>query len=224
MLRVDRDAARTRPQWEALLARIASGEADILVGTQMMAKGHDFPKLTLVGVIGADSSLHAADFRAPERLFQQLMQVGGRAGRAHLAGEVLIQTEFPEHPLYRHLARHDFDGFAARELEERRMAGFPPFSHQVMLRADAPELEAALNFLAEAREIAQDMAPEGLRVFDAVPMRMTRLARRERAQLLIEADQRGVLQGFVAAWLNQLRRLRAPRTLRWQLDIDPLEV
>lgn len=224
VLRVDRDAARTRPQWEALLARIASGEADILVGTQMMAKGHDFPKLTLVGVIGADSSLHAADFRAPERLFQQLMQVGGRAGRAHLAGEVLIQTEFPEHPLYRHLARHDFDGFAARELDERRMAGFPPFSHQVMLRADAPELEAALNFLAEARELAQDMAPEGLRVFDAVPMRMTRLARRERAQLLIEADQRGVLQGFVAAWLDQLRRLRTPRTLRWQLDIDPLEV
>ena len=224
VLRVDRDAARTRPQWEALLARIAAGEADILIGTQMMAKGHDFPKLTLVGVIGADASLHAADFRAPERLFQQLMQVGGRAGRAHLPGEVLIQTEFPEHPLYRHLARHDFDGFAARELEERRMAGFPPFSHQVMLRADAPELETALTFLAEARQCAQDMAPEGLRVFDAVPMRMTRLARRERAQLLVEADQRGLLQGFVAAWLEQLRALRAPRTLRWQIDIDPQEV
>lgn len=224
VLRVDRDAARTRPQWEALLARIAAGEADILVGTQMMAKGHDFPQLTLVGVIGADSSLHAADFRAPERLFQQLMQVGGRAGRAHLPGEVLIQTEFPEHPLYRHLARHDFDGFAARELEERRMAGFPPFSHQVMLRADAPELEAALAFLAEARERALEMAPEGLRVFDAVPMRMTRLARRERAQLLVEADQRGLLQGFVAAWLEQLRGVRTPRTLRWQIDIDPLEV
>ncbi|MDX5363457.1 MAG: primosomal protein N' [Pseudazoarcus pumilus] len=224
VLRVDRDAARTRPQWEALLARIAAGEADILVGTQMMAKGHDFPKLTLVGVIGADSSLHAADFRAPERLFQQLMQVGGRAGRAHLAGEVLIQTEFPEHPLYRHLARHDFDGFAARELDERRLAGFPPFSHQTMLRADAPELELALGFLAEARECALAIAPEGLRVFDAVPMRMTRLARRERAQLLVEADQRGLLQAFVAQWLEHLRSLRAPRTLRWQIDIDPLEV
>lgn len=224
VLRLDRDAARTRPQWEALLARIAGGEADILVGTQMMAKGHDFPQLTLVGVIGADSSLHAADFRAPERLFQQLMQVGGRAGRAHLAGEVLIQTEFPEHPLYRHLARHDFDGFAARELDERHMAGFPPFSHQVMLRADAPELEAALEFLSAARERALEIAPEGLRVFDAVPMRMTRLARRERAQLLVEADQRGLLQGFVAAWLDYLRAQRAPRTLRWQIDIDPQEV
>lgn len=224
VLRLDRDAARTRPQWEALLARIAGGEADILVGTQMMAKGHDFPQLTLVGVIGADSSLHAADFRAPERLFQQLMQVGGRAGRAHLAGEVLIQTEFPEHPLYRHLARHDFDGFAARELDERHMAGFPPFSHQVMLRADAPELEVALAFLTEARACALEIAPEGLRVFDAVPMRMTRLARRERAQLLVEADQRGLLQGFVTAWLGFLRAQRSPRTLRWQLDIDPLEV
>ena len=224
VLRVDRDAARTRPQWEALLARIAAGEADILVGTQMMAKGHDFPQLTLVGVLGADSSLHAADFRAPERLFQQLMQVGGRAGRAHLPGEVLIQTEFPEHPLYRHLARHDFDGFASRELDERSMACFPPFSHQVILRADAPELEVALGFLIEARDIAQAIAPEGLRVFDAVPMRMTRLARRERAQLLVEADQRGLLQGFIGAWLEQLRGMRAPRVLRWQIDIDPLEV
>lgn len=224
VLRLDRDAARTRPQWEALLARIAAGEADILVGTQMMAKGHDFPQLTLVGVIGADSSLHAADFRAPERLFQQLMQVGGRAGRAHLPGEVLIQTEFPEHPLYRHLARHDFDGFAARELDERRLAGFPPFSHQLMLRADAPELQIALDFLAAAREAALERAGEGVRVFDAVPMRMTRLARRDRAQLLVEADRRGALQAFVATWLQDIRVLRAPRVLRWQVDIDPLEV
>ncbi len=224
VLRVDRDAARTRPQWEALLARIAGGEADILVGTQMMAKGHDFPQLTFVGVIGADASLHAADFRAPERLFQQLMQVGGRAGRAKLAGEVLIQTEFPEHPLYRHLARHDFDGFAARELDERRVAGFPPYSHQAMLRADAPQLDEAQRFLEHARDLANDLAPEGLRVFDVVPMRMTRLARRERAQLLVEADQRVLLQRFIGEWLEVLRAQRVPRTLRWQLDVDPLEV
>lgn len=224
VLRLDRDAARTRPQWENLLARIAGGEADILVGTQMMAKGHDFPKLTLVGVIGADSSLHAADFRAPERLFQQLMQVGGRAGRAHLPGEVLIQTEFPAHALYRSLARHDFDGFAECELAERKVAAFPPFSHQAMLRADAPGLEEAMHFLTHARRLAAAAAPESVRIFDVVPMRMTRLARRERAQLLVEADERSVLQVFVAVWIATLRAQRTARTLRWQLDIDPLEV
>lgn len=224
VLRIDRDSARTRRQWEGLLARIAAGEADILVGTQMMAKGHDFPKLTLVGVIGADASLHAADFRAPERLFQQLMQVGGRAGRAHLAGEVLIQTEHPDHPLYRCLVAHDFDRFAARELEERRQAGFPPHTFQAMLRADGPALEDAQRFLAHVRRLALDMAPAGVRVFDAVPMRLTRLARRERAQLLVEADERGQLHAFLSEWLPVVRAQRLPRDLRWQIDIDPLEV
>ena len=224
VLRVDRDAARTRSQWEKLLDTIAAGEADILVGTQMMAKGHDFPKLTLVGVIGADSSLHAADFRAPERLFQQLMQVGGRAGRGTLPGEVLIQTEYPMHPLYLHLAKHDFDAFARMALQERRGAGFPPFTHQAMLRADAPALEDAVEFLRHARRLAEERAPEGLRLYDPVPMRMTRLARRERAQLLVEADQRGLLQAFLADWMAVLYRQRTARELRWQLDVDPLDV
>lgn len=224
VLRVDRDAARTRSQWEALLATIADGGADILVGTQMMAKGHDFPRLTLVGVIGADSSLHAADFRAAERLFQQLMQVGGRAGRGALPGEVLIQTEYPAHPLYQHLARHDFDAFARMALQERRAAGFPPFSHQAMLRADAPALEDALEFLRHARALGEDRAPEGLRLFDPVPMRMTRLARRERAQLLVEADQRALLQSFLSGWVELLYQQRKGRDLRWQLDVDPLDV
>uniref|UniRef100_UPI002579C540 primosomal protein N' n=1 Tax=Thauera sp. TaxID=1905334 RepID=UPI002579C540 len=211
VLRVDRDAARTRKQWESLLATIAEGGADILVGTQMMAKGHDFPKLTLVGVVGADASLHAADFRAPERLFQQLMQVGGRAGRGTLPGEVLIQTEYPAHPLYLHLARHDFDAFARMELQERRSAGFPPFTYQAMLRADAPALDDAVEFLRHARRLAEERAPEGLRIYDPVPMRMTRLARRERAQLLVEADQRGVLQGFLAGWVALLYCQRTAR-------------
>ncbi|WP_418647621.1 primosomal protein N' [Thauera butanivorans] len=224
VLRVDRDAARTRRQWEALLDTIAAGGADILVGTQMMAKGHDFPNLTLVGVVGADASLHAADFRAPERLFQQLMQVGGRAGRGALPGEVLIQTEYPEHPLYRHLARHDFDAFARMELQARRSAGFPPFSHQAMLRADAPALDDAVEFLRHARRLAAEHAPDGLRIYDPVPMRMTRLARRERAQLLLEADQRSLLQAFLTDWMALLYRQRTARELRWQLDVDPLEV
>ena len=224
VLRVDRDAARTRSQWEKLLDTIAAGDADLLVGTQMMAKGHDFPRLTLVGVVGADASLHAADFRAPERLFQQLMQVGGRAGRGELPGEVLIQTEYPMHPLYLHLARHDFDAFARMALQERRAAGFPPFTHQAMLRADAPALEDAVEFLRHARRLAEERAPEGLRLYDPVPMRMTRLARRERAQLLVESDQRAPLQAFLADWAAVLYRQRTARELRWQLDVDPLEV
>ncbi|MFN3985881.1 MAG: primosomal protein N' [Rhodocyclaceae bacterium] len=224
VLRVDRDSARTRAQWEAMLATVARGDADILVGTQMMAKGHDFPRLTLVGVIGADASLHAADFRAPERLFQQLMQVGGRAGRAHLPGEVLIQTEFPDHPLYACLTRHDFDRFAARELDERRAAGFPPLTFQAMLRADAPELDEAVHFLTHARRLAGELAPAELRLYDPVPMRMTRLARRERAQLLVEADTRPTLQRFLGEWMAVLRAQRTGRELRWQLDVDPLEI
>lgn len=224
VLRVDRDAARTRSQWEALLEKIAAGEADILVGTQMMAKGHDFPQLTLVGVIGADASLHAADFRAPERLFQQLMQVGGRAGRGTLPGEVLIQTEYPAHLLYQHLGRHDFDAFARMALDERRVACFPPFTHQAMLRADAPELSDAVEFLQHARRLALSCAPDTLRLFDPVPMRLTRLARRERAQLLVEADARAPLQTFLGQWMSMLYGQRTRRELRWQLDVDPLDV
>ena len=137
ILRIDRDSASTPTKWAALLGAIHAGEADILVGTQMLAKGHDFPKLTLVGVAGADAALFAADFRAPERLFAQLMQVGGRSGRAALAGEVLIQTEYPDHPLYRALVRHDYAAFAAAQLAEREQAGFPPYVFQALLRAEA---------------------------------------------------------------------------------------
>ena len=224
ILRVDRDAARTRAKWEELLAKIGAGEADILVGTQMMAKGHDFARLTLVGVVGADASLHAADFRAPERLFQQLMQVGGRAGRSTLPGEVLIQTEFPEHPLYQHLRQHDYARFAAMALAERRSAGFPPFSFQAMLRADAPAIDDALAFLAAAGHAAESMLPEGVQLYDPVPMRMTRLARRERAQLLVESTRRPALQHFLGNWLPALYALRIKRELRWRIDVDPVDV
>ena len=224
VLRVDRDAARTRAKWEALLARIAAGEADILVGTQMMAKGHDFARLTLVGVVGADASLYAADFRAPERLFQQLMQVGGRAGCGELPGEVLIQTEFPDHPLYQQLRQHDYAGFAAMALAERRRAGFPPFSFQAMLRADAPAIDEALEFLGAACRAAEAFIPEGLQLYDPVPMRMTRLARRERAQLLVESATRATLQNFLTEWMAALRALRVKRELRWRIDVDPVDV
>ena len=225
ILRVDRDAARTRRQWEAILEQIGKGEADILVGTQMMAKGHDFPRLTFVGVLNADSSLFAADFRAPERLFQQLMQVGGRAGRGELPGEVMIQTHYPEHPLYQCLARHDFARYAAIQLDERRTARFPPFAANALLCAHAPEVAMALEWLRAARELARPLAEaSGVQVFDPVPMRMLRLARRERAQLLVEATSRPALQQFLNAWSAQLWHLRGPRELRWHLDVDPAEV
>jgi primosomal protein N' (replication factor Y) len=153
ILRVDRDSVKSRKQWEAMLEQIHGGDADILVGTQMLAKGHDFPKLTLVGVLGADAALFAADWRAPERLFAQLMQVAGRAGRAELKGEVLIQTEYPDHPLFAALAAHDYPGFAAALLKEREQAGFPPYAFQAMLRAEAPEMADAIAFLTAAAEL-----------------------------------------------------------------------
>lgn len=224
ILRVDRDSARSRKQWEALLEKIHGGEADILVGTQMLAKGHDFPRLTLVGVVGADAALFAADWRAPERLFSQLMQVGGRAGRAELPGEVLVQTEHPEHALYGALKAHDFAAFAASQLEERRSAGFPPYSYQAMLRAEAPEMADALTYLATAREAGVDCNGDGpVLLYDPVPMRMARLANLERGQLLVECTSRPALQAFLGAWRPALEAIKAPSRLRWHLEVDPLE-
>ena len=223
VLRVDRDSASTPRQWHALLDSVHSGQVDILVGTQMLAKGHDFPRLTLVGVLNADAALFAADFRAPERLFAQLMQVGGRSGRAELPGEVMVQTEYPDHPLYRTLAAHDFAAFAAAQLAEREQAGFPPFSHQAMLRAEAPELKQALAFLQTARELGDDLSPEEVTRYDAVPMRLHRLAHLERAQLLVESRSRPALQAFLARWVAAIRAQKAPKALRWHIDVDPLE-
>ncbi|MDQ7988503.1 MAG: primosomal protein N' [Candidatus Dactylopiibacterium sp.] len=221
--RVDRDAVRTPAQWEAVRARIEAREIDVLVGTQMLAKGHDFPMLTLVGIIGADAGLYAADYRAPERLFQQLMQVAGRSGRGELPGEVLVQTEFPEHPLYEHLARRDYTGFARRELAERRLAGFPPYGFHAVLRAEAPVLEAATAWLAGARAEAEAEAG-AVRLYDVVPMRLVRRARLERAQLVIEADARPPLQALLSALMPRLYALRCPRELRWHIDVDPGEL
>jgi primosomal protein N' (replication factor Y) len=223
ILRIDRDSASTPKKWRALLAAIHAGEADILIGTQMLAKGHDFPRLTLVGVVGADAALFAADFRAPERLFSQLMQVGGRSGRHDLPGEVLIQTEHPGHPLYRALAEHDYAAFARAQLDERRAAGFPPFSFQALLSAEAPDIGDALAFLAQARAAAAPRADAQVSLYDPVPMRLFRLKNRERAQLLVESPARPALQALLAAWSVQLHALKAPRDLRWHLDVDPLE-
>jgi primosomal protein N' (replication factor Y) len=223
ILRVDRDSVKSRKQWEAMLERIHGGDADILVGTQMLAKGHDFPKLTLVGVLGADSALFAADWRAPERLFAQLMQVAGRAGRAELKGEVLIQTQYPDHPLYAALVAHDYPGFAAELLREREQAGFPPYAFQAMLRAEAPEMSAAIAFLASARALPVVQEHADVVLYDPVPMRLSRLANLERGQLLAESHSRPALQAFLPRWREAIEGVKAPSRLRWHLEVDPLE-
>ena len=223
ILRVDRDSARSRKQWELLSARIHAGEADILVGTQMLAKGHDFPLLTLVAAVGADAALFAADWRAPERLFAQLMQVSGRAGRAALAGEVLVQTEYPDHPLYAALQRHDYPFFARSLLKERAEAGFPPYSFQAMLRAEAPQLADAIAFLASARAWEGVERHRNVILYDAVPMRLQRKASLERGQLLVESPSRPALQRFLTEWRSRLDSIKSPSRLRWHLEVDPIE-
>ena len=223
ILRVDRDAVKSRKQWEAVLERIHGGEADILVGTQMLAKGHDFPKLTLVGILGADSALFAADCRAPERLFAQLMQVAGRAGRAELKGEVLIQTQYPDHPLFAAVVAHDYPGFATEQLKEREQAGFPPYAFQAMLRAEAPEMAEAIAFLKVAATLPVTGDHENVLIYDPVPMRMARLANLERGQLLVESHSRPALQAFLPQWREAIAGLKAPSKLRWHIEVDPLE-
>ncbi len=221
ILRVDRDTAARRGAFAAMREAIAKREIDILVGTQIVAKGHDFPMLTLVGVIGADQALMSTDFRASERLFAQLMQVGGRAGRAAHAGRVLIQTEYPHHPLYTALVAHDYPAFAERTLRERKSADFPPFSYQALLRCDARSMAESMAFLEQARLLGQDSA-DGVLLYDPVPALMPRVANRERAQLLVQSSSRARLQKFLAPWVSKLRELKH-RDLRWSLDVDPLD-
>ena len=223
ILRVDRDSVKSRKQWEVMLERIHGGEADILVGTQMLAKGHDFPKLTLVGALGADAALFAADWRAPERLFAQLMQVAGRAGRAELKGEVLIQTQYPEHPLYAALVAHDYPGFAATLLKEREQAGFPPYAFQAMLRAEAPAMADSIAFLKAAADLPVIAGHQSVMIYDAIPMKMARLASLERGQLLVESLSRPALQAFLPRWREAIEGLKPPAKLRWHIEVDPLE-
>jgi primosomal protein N' (replication factor Y) len=216
IVRVDSDSSR---RVSGLLESARS--ADILVGTQMLAKGHHFERVTLVGVVNADTGLFAADYRAPERLFAQLQQVAGRAGRAGLRGEVLIQTKFPGHPLYRALERNDFEGYASSLLEERRRAGFPPFMYEAALRAEAPELRAALAFLEEALVLAPQER-DGITLYDPAPASLARIAGRERAQLIVQCPGRPALQRFLRAW-NQTLFERPSRRVRWHFDVDPIE-
>ena len=220
ILRIDRDSTRRKNAWQEILHAIHSHQVDILIGTQLLAKGHDFPNLSLVGILNADNSLYSTDFRASERLFAQLMQVAGRAGRANIPGHVLIQTEFPGHPLYHALQRHDYDASAQTLLAERKIAGFPPFVYQALLRAEAHGIKTVLEFLHRTKNLANP--PQSVELFDPVPAPMLRLKGMERAHLLIQSHSRKPLQTFLTDWHRKIAAL-PHRKIRWALDIDPMD-
>ena len=221
ILRVDRDSTRNKGTWQAIRQQIHQDAVDILVGTQMLAKGHDFPNLTLVGVLSPDSALYSSDFRAPEKLFAQLSQVAGRAGRSGKPGEVLLQTAFPDHLLFSALRDHDYDAWAKNLLVERQYAGFPPFVYQALLRAEAKQETCLYTFLQHARDAGINLA--GLvEIYGVVPAAMPRRSSHFLAQLLVQSEARKSLQHFLREWLPLVHALPA-RNLRWSLDIDPID-
>ena len=222
LARLDRDVVRKRGDMEQTMARMHSGEARILVGTQMVTKGHHFPNVTLVIVLNADQGLFSTDFRGPERLAQTLIQVAGRAGRGEKAGEVLIQTEYPEHPLLNHLLTAGYDGFAAAALDERSQASWPPFSRLAALRDSAPTADAALTFLNDARALLTP--PRNIQIRGPVPAAMAKRAGRYHAQLLLESTDRASLHRFLSTWLPEVEQLKSARRVRWALDVDPIEL
>jgi primosomal protein N' (replication factor Y) (superfamily II helicase) len=231
-IRLDRDVVRRRGDMEEAMRRMSSGEARILVGTQMVTKGHDFPNVTLVVVLNADQGFFSTDFRAPERLAQTIVQVAGRAGRGEKAGEVLIQTEFPDHPLLLSLLAEGYDGFARAALAERSQASWPPFSRLAAVRDSGKTAEAALAFLTDARRAADGLRggpgngawARGVRLLGPAPAAMAKRAGRHHAQLLLESADRAALHRFLDTWLPALESLPSARRVRWDLDVDPIEL
>ena len=220
VMRIDRDSTRRRHTAEQAFDAVHAGDVDVLVGTQMIAKGHDFQRVSLVIVLNPDGQLASHDFRAPERMFATLTQVAGRAGRGGHVSQVIVQTRFPQHPLFTALLRNDYAAFADSQLAERRMAGMPPYTHQALLTAEARTMDRALAFLREARAAAPETAD--VRLYDPVPMALQRLAGVDRAQLLVEADRRGPLQAFLRLWLGTVRAWR--QSIRWHVEVDPQEI
>jgi len=224
LARIDRDAVRRRGSLEEVIDRIHRGEVRILVGTQMLTKGHHFPDVSLVVVLNADQGLFGTDFRAAERLAQTIVQVAGRAGREERAGEVLIQTEYPEHPLLAQLVTGGYDAFADAALQERREALWPPFARIAVLRAEAAQRDAPLAFLDRARDMAQSLAAAGIEVLGPAAAPMERRAGHYRAQLLLHGQNHAQLQRLFSRWLPAIEELPEARKVRWSLDVDPQEL
>ncbi|MEM9384164.1 MAG: primosomal protein N' [Pseudomonadota bacterium] len=224
--RIDRDSTRRKGELEQRLEAIRRGETRILIGTQMLTKGHDFPGVTLVGVLNADGGLYSSDFRAPERLAQLTVQVAGRAGRARSGGEVLVQTAFPDHPLLATLLQEGYDGFARDAGEERDAAGWPPFQSLALLRAEAVEASRAIHFLHEVAALARPLLrlDASVTFLGPAPATMERRAGRYRAQLLLRAPQRAPLQTLLTRLLPQVDALPAARRVRWSVDVDPVDL
>ena len=232
LVRLDRDTARDAGDIERVMNALLDGSARILVGTQMVTKGHHFPGVSLVAVINADQGLFSTDFRAAERLAQTIVQVAGRAGRGARAGEVLIQTEYPEHPLLQSLIAGGYEAFASGALEERAAARWPPFTRLALIRASGRDATAAMDFLRHARDCAgaapataaPATAAPATRLLGPVPAAMERRAGRHHAQLLIEHAGRSELHRFLEAWLPEVDKLPEARRVRWALDVDPLDI
>jgi primosomal protein N' (replication factor Y) len=228
--RIDADTTRTKGSLDAQLAAVHDGDVDVLVGTQMVAKGHDFRRITLVAAVNPDGALFASDFRAAERLFALLLQAAGRAGRdaqAASRSQMWLQTWHPQHPLYAALKRHDFEAFAAQQLQERAQAGLPPFSHLALLRAEARTPQEARAFVEAAGAAAAALASAaGVTLYPAVPPPVARVADVERMQMLLESPSRAALQRLLADWMPVLQGLRSDHrgVLRWAVDVDPLAI
>jgi primosomal protein N' (replication factor Y) len=225
LARIDRDSTSRKGSLEKLLDGIRHGRYPLLLGTQMLAKGHHFPEVTLVGILDVDQGLFGADYRSPERMAQLILQVAGRAGRARRPGRVLIQTRHPDHPLLQLLTRQGYDAFAEEALAERRMAALPPFSYQVLVRAEAARAEFPLAFLEQAVKAGEEL-PDAAQIecLGPVPAPMERRAGRVRAHLLIQAAQRQPLHRWLTPWIAQLAALPEARRVRWSVDVDPMEM
>ncbi|MBT8134315.1 MAG: primosomal protein N', partial [Gammaproteobacteria bacterium] len=221
--RIDRDTTRNKGSLQDKLEKAHSGESGILVGTQMLAKGHDFPNITLVCVLDTDQALFSADFRASEHLAQLITQVSGRAGRAEKPGEVLIQTHHPDHPLLQTLLHHGYQAFAQTALHERQAAGLPPARHLVLLRCESVEVNAAQNFLQQAVEKARQVSLDDIDLFGPIPAPMERRAGRYRYQVMLQSKQRKALHRFISWWAPQLQQLVSARKVRWSIDVDPYD-
>lgn len=224
VIRIDRDSTRRKGSMEKLLKEINNGKRQILIGTQMLAKGHHFPNVTLVGMLNADHGLYSSDFRASERMGQLILQVAGRAGREEKEGEVLIQTHHADHPLFQPLLNHDYPGFAKRLIEERRQTELPPFTHLALLRAEAVDQQSPMIFLEQARLLLEHAKQDDVLLMGPFPALMERRAGRYRAQLLIQANNRKQLQSLFSSSITQIENHKTAKKVRWSIDIDPMDL